>query len=156
MASVLPPPRGVLQPLRIASELRRWIAGYLWHHAVTLTTRCSNTVQRLLAELEKRFIRRLENKSQRAIAWFCVFERTHAGRWHAHALLAGTERLSVEVVCEQWKLGQRKAERIYAVDGAVGYITKNIDAMVAEGEGIPFELSSRLLAHDGRMVRGQL
>jgi hypothetical protein len=141
-----------IEPLRIASELRAWAGEYRWHHAATLTTRHANSVDVLLAEVARGFIRRLENKSRRYVAWFCVFEQTHAAQWHAHTLLAGTEDLSQESLRWAWKRGLSKTQRIYSAPGAIGYITKHVDSAIASGADIAFDFSAKLLTHEGSMV----
>lgn len=140
------------EPFRIASALREFAGAYRWDHLVTLTSKKSNTTYALAKEFEQGFIRRLAGKCGRYVSWLCVFEPTHAAQWHAHAILAGTAGLPLDMIGWAWRWGRIRSDRIYSPAGAIGYITKHTDALTAAGAEIVFDLSARLVTHDGELI----
>jgi hypothetical protein len=111
-------------------DLRRaWgddLAGYEWHHFVSLTTRAPVPVPRLLREFEQRWVRKLARAAQRPLAWFLAIEGTAAGWPHLHALIYGTRGLAVRQLERAWPLGNT---RVYVYDparGAAWYVVKHL------------------------------
>lgn len=130
---------------------RAWadhLTRYQWSHFVTLTTRLTMTPDQLRREFVSGYVRRLARVAQGPVPWFYVVERG-AGMPHLHALLGGTEDLSLEEVRRAWRLGFTDAERYDAGRGAAYYLTKELVDQGLPGEALradDYDVSRRLPA----------
>jgi hypothetical protein len=114
--------------------LTAWIeflGGYVWHHAIALTTRRACTREALEREFSKRFVPNLARMTQRPVAWFFAFEDRVGNHPHLHAILGGTERLNVHQCQSAWKAGfsrvrTLRAEILDDSEGAARYAVKSL------------------------------
>ena len=91
-------------------DLRRHWGTFLqtvrWSHFVTLTTTDIVSPARLRRDFVNRYIRRLARDAQRGVGWFYAIEHHADGeRAHVHALIAGTETLSIASLERPWIQG---------------------------------------------------
>ena len=97
-----------------------------WSHLVTLTTRFAYSADSLLRLFRERFVRRLTRMAQRSVIHFVVAGRTHDGREHLHALLMGTEGLSIRQLERAWPEGFTRIERFDPVKRGAAYVVKGL------------------------------
>ena len=109
------------------SQLRRaWVdflLRYEWSHTFDVTSRFSLTQARLKAEFTKT-LRYLTRASQGPVRAFLALEKTTSGHYHGHAMIAGTERLSVGRIQRAWRAGYSRVRRVHTVRAAATYATK--------------------------------
>ena len=109
----------------MAKSLGDYLAGYEWDHWVTLTpSRPSCGPNPLAATFERRFIRKLERAAQHHLCWARALERSPAGIFHVHALLAGTRNIREAYITSAWDLGKADVERYDPQQGAAWYLAK--------------------------------
>lgn len=111
-----------------AANLTNYLSGRAWSHFVTLTTSRTRSDESLIRTFTNRFIRPLTRQAQAPIPWFYVVERDGAFETtpHLHALLAGTESLSIDTISAAWPLGFTNVKLYDASRGAASYVTKSI------------------------------
>jgi hypothetical protein len=116
-----------------AQEVRRawgvWLGRGEWTHFVTLSAAFSISTADLKRRFVHGYVRNLARVAQRRVPWFYAIELgAVADRPHVHALLAGTERLSIAEVRRGWKFGHTHASVYDAERGAAFYVTKDLMA----------------------------
>jgi hypothetical protein len=91
-----------------AQQMRGWeeiASRHAWSHFVTLTF--SRPADQARAERSfSRFVRRLEWHSRCRIEYLGALERGLLGRLHIHALVAGTNEQSIDLMTAQWGQGR--------------------------------------------------
>lgn len=114
------------------AELRRFrdaMAGWLsrcdWRHYATLTDDYGNTPQSLLRQ-GRRFVRRLESRALQRVDYFLIVEGARRDFPHLHALLLGTDFLTVREIERAWRLGFTSVRRYDATRGAADYVVKEL------------------------------
>jgi hypothetical protein len=116
---------------------------YDWSHFVTLTPRFPDySAERLVRGFRDGFIRRLAHVIQGPIPWFYALERSPAGVFHLHALLARAERASIAQVRAAWQLGFTDAGIYDPPRRGAWYVTKTLGLPPAGFER--WDASSRL------------
>ena len=110
---------------------QEFLGGYVWHHAITLTTRWAYSPQAIGAQMEKRLVRTLALVAQRRVAWFYARDDRVGGHPHIHALLGGTNGLTTVQCQRAWKAGFSRAKVLNAEiladsNAAVRYVVKNL------------------------------
>ena len=110
---------------------------------MTLTPRFPDcTPRKITREFVNRFIRNVAWAAQGPVPWLYVIERSQAGVYHIHALLAGTRALSIEQVRHSWKLGVSQVARYSQLGGAPWYLAKTLGQSDEHWEH--FDLSRRM------------
>ena len=109
------------------SQLRRAWVDYLlrfeWSHTFDITSRYPLSKARLKARFGQT-LRYLTRAAQRPVRAFLALERTAAGQYHGHALVAGTEMLPVDRVQRTWRDGFSRVRQVANAKDAAGYATK--------------------------------
>jgi hypothetical protein len=72
----------------------------------------------------RRLVRKLERVAQKPLGGFLALEKTTEGHLHAHALIAGSEELSVKRVQKDWEQGHSRIHRVRSQKAVVNYVTK--------------------------------
>ena len=103
----------------------QWLNEYDWDHYCTLTFHWEATIDGANRQF-RRFIRRLERRTQGAINWFMVIEYGRGGCLHIHALLGTTNTLPDKSVDLAWPAGITDVQTYDSQRGATHYITKDI------------------------------
>lgn len=120
-----------LRALRLGCE--QFIRNARWDSFCTLTFRFEVSESEAVIEFERRFIQRLQQRSQGRVSYFAVAARNWShGRVHVHALLRFVCALAPAASEAAWKAG---LARIYPFDpqrGAGGYIARHIALPDAE------------------------
>jgi hypothetical protein len=135
---------------RHASLLRdhwgRYLATMYWRHFLTLTFASAVSVGRARHEFVDSFIRRCALVALRSVPWYYALERDAVGdRIHLHALVAGTDLVTVARMEESWTAGQ-SCIRVYDPTGrAAWYVAKTLGTDAAE-----YDISKRLPARLAR------
>jgi hypothetical protein len=96
-----------------------------WWHYATLTDDYGHSPASLLRQ-GLVFVRRLETKARRRVDYFLIVEGARRGFPHLHALLFGTDSLTVRQVEQQWRLGFTSVRRFDPTRGAAGYVVKEL------------------------------
>jgi hypothetical protein len=118
--------RSFCTPERIFTQaLGEYLNGYAWDHFATLTYARSRRRCIIEHDIERSWFRICARKAQRPLAWFYAIERGAAGRFHVHALLAGTALLSRDQVSAAWKYGRADIRPYDRLRGASWYCTKD-------------------------------
>lgn len=114
------------------AELRRyrdgmaaWLSRCLWRHYATLTDDCGNSPASLLRQ-GLRFVRRLESRARGRVDYFLIVEGAGRDFPHLHALLLGTDSLTVREIERQWRLGVTSVRRFDPTRGAASYVAKEL------------------------------
>jgi hypothetical protein len=107
-----------------------WLGSKQWTHFGTLTLTHEGTAEALKRQF-KRWIRRLEQRSQGRVGWFVAIERSPGGLLHAHALVHGAA-LSVTDLRKAWPAGRIDLREYDARLGAVYYVTKEMAGPIVD------------------------
>jgi hypothetical protein len=102
------------------------IHSFLWDHWVTLTSRFNAGPIVLATEFRNGYIRRLGWHAKQPITWYATFERSPAGIFHIHALIAGTDELTCATVAGAWKLGRTDVDKYDGARAASWYMSKTV------------------------------
>jgi hypothetical protein len=103
-----------------------WLGERDWHHFITLTFKYEASIAHAEGQL-KRWIRKVQQRAQHDVEWFCAGEYGSGGLVHLHALTAGTEKLTGQALVESWPVGRAQAHVYDRSRGAARYITKGFD-----------------------------
>lgn len=95
-----------------------------WSQYLTLTSDSPISADRLLQDFRQRYVRRAEQLVQRPVYWFAVVEGIQIGFPHLHALMAGTNALSITQLERLWKRGYTRILQYDPGKGAAHYIVK--------------------------------
>ena len=130
-------------------EWTRWAASAApWTHFVTLTT-IHPASAAALWRMVYRYLGKLQFEIGNDLPWVCVLERTSSGQLHAHMLIGGTERLSIDALRRPWGYGISSAAMFDSARGGVAYIGKYLDAADAEMWSFALPTASEPLSPDG-------
>ena len=121
----------------IRDEWAQYLRVHVWDHYVTLTFSVGHSYYGAKRAFE-RWIRHLERKWRRGVAWFLATETGGNGRIHLHALLQGTETVSAFQLAGSWLHGRADANTYDDRRGAAPYITKAVGM-----DDCGFEVSER-------------
>ena len=117
-----------------------WLSEFVWHHFVTLTFRPDKPEkpgqrvkrERSIDAIERLFkfgfVRRASWFTHRPLAWYAVIERGKGGLLHVHALMWGTDALTMDQFGSAWKAGLCDIARYDWRLGAAHYVAKDIAA----------------------------
>lgn len=108
-----------------------FLGGYVWNHAIALTTRWGGTPERVEAEFRKRFAPNLARMAQHGVSWFFALEDRVGGHPHLHALLGGTDGLTAKQVQQAWKAGYSRPRVLHVeiladAEAAARYAVKSL------------------------------
>ncbi|MGV3707375.1 MAG: rolling circle replication-associated protein [Gemmatimonas sp.] len=115
---------------------------YQWNHWVTLTTEDNDSVEAIVREFHRGFIRRLERRAQRRVDWVYAAERSSAAQNHLHALVYGTSHLTVRNVQRAWDRGLTTVTRYSDRLGAAWYLMKQLGDVSLDDT--QYDLSQRM------------
>jgi len=110
---------------RFRDEVGGWLSRCVWRHYATLTDDYGNSPASLLRQGRK-FIRRLESMARRRVDYFLIVEGARCGFPHLHALLLGTDFLTVKEMERAWRLGFTSIRRYDPTRGAADYVAKEL------------------------------
>jgi hypothetical protein len=102
------------------------VRDYAWDHWATMTPRFEARPYFLWKEFNNGFVRRLGWHAKQSVTWYAALERSPAGIYHIHALLAGTGALTCATVAAAWKLGRTDVDEYDPALGAPWYMTKTV------------------------------
>lgn len=105
-----------------------WITRWPWQVYTTLTFRYAVSVMAAASEFERRFIQRLQQRTQSAVSYFAIASKGgRKERAHIHALLAvRSSQLRIADVAGAWTGGIQKAS-VYQEDrGAMSYVGRHL------------------------------
>lgn len=119
---------GRLARLTPGEALGRYLQTWHWHHFLTLTTAWRTSETELRTLFQAGMIRRLARVAQRPIAYFFAIERAGNAdpRPHIHALIAGTDLLTVDRIRLSWRHGYGSVRRYDPRRDAALYSTKDL------------------------------
>ena len=124
MKSVPLHPDGCSDTRRLRRTWGELLGRYDWTHAATLTFRHATSGQNAMRE-SRRFIRRLEQRSEGAVAWFVAAEETYPGAAHLHAALR-VQNLSTPAIKSAWTAGISQINQYGRHRGWAYYMSKRI------------------------------
>lgn len=114
-----------LRALRLGCE--QFIADARWDLYCTLTFRFEVSEAEAVKEFERRYIQRLQQRSQGPVKYFAVAARNWAeGRVHVHALLRFAIPLARSASEAAWKAGNAEAKPFDPRGGAGSYIARHV------------------------------
>ena len=120
-----------LRALRLGCE--QFIADARWDLYCTLTFRFEVSEAEAVKEFERRYIQRLQQRSQGPVKYFAVAARNWAeGRVHVHALLRFVRPLARTASKDAWKAGQAIVDPFDPRRGAGGYIARHVSLPESE------------------------
>lgn len=127
---------------QLREQWGRYLATMDWRHFLTLTFASAVSVGRARREFVDGFIRRCALVALRSVPWYYALERDAVGdRIHLHALVAGTELVTIARMEESWTAGE-SCIRVYDPTGrAAWYVAKTLGTDAAE-----YDISRRLPA----------
>ncbi len=117
--------------LKMRRSWGEWLGRFSWHHFGTLTFSNEVSIENALRQF-RRWIRRLELRTQNAVPWFMVVERGSAGLVHVHALTWGTASIGAAAVDGAWRGGRSEVSTYDPRKGAAYYVSKQIGDDVVE------------------------
>lgn len=104
-----------------------------WDLFCTLTFREEVTEAAAVVEFERRFVPRLQQRSQGRLAYIAVAARNHAdGRVHIHALVRFVHPHPPSKTADAWRAGQAKVKIYDPCRGASRYIARHVALPDAE------------------------
>lgn len=122
------------------AEFGNWLRRYAWSHWATLTVEKKWSLERLVRELNQRFVRYATRAAQGPVPYVYVIEGGALGdRPHAHVLLSGTERLDATRLQAAWPHGRARVEVYDPEQCAANYLTKEFG-----GKALDYGQSRRL------------
>jgi len=122
------------------AEFGDWLRRYAWSHWATLTVEKKWSLERLVRELNQRFVRYATRAAQGPVPYVYVIEGGALGdRPHAHVLLSGTERLDATRLQGAWPHGRARVEVYNPEQAAANYLTKEFG-----GKALDYGQSRRL------------
>jgi hypothetical protein len=114
-----------VQLCRYRDEMAEWLSRCVWRHYATLTDSYGNSPAGLLRQ-GQRFVRRLTSKAGCRVDYFLITEGASSGFPHLHALLLGTDSLTVREIQREWRLGLTCVRRYDPTRGAASYVAKEL------------------------------
>lgn len=120
-----------LRALRLGCE--QFIADTSWHQYCTLTFRFTVTEADAVIEFERRYVQRLQQRSQGRVNYFAVAAKNWTeGRVHVHALLCFLHQLAPSATKAAWNAGHAVVQPFDPRCGAGGYIARHVALPDAE------------------------
>ncbi len=103
----------------------QWLDSFHWDHFGTLTFAEAPSLERGTMQF-RRWIRRLEQRTQRRLFWFKAGERGPGGMYHFHFLVNGSSVLTCAALRSAWPAGVAHAVRYDARRAAALYVCKDL------------------------------
>lgn len=113
------------QAQRIRAAYSEWLRTYDWHHYADLTFEFPLSAEKTLDRFRTCWIRRLERSAKSRVDWVAFSEKAaHSGAHHLHALLHGTQDLTVDALQAAWPYGFSRVRIYNPARDAAQYVCK--------------------------------
>jgi hypothetical protein len=120
-----------LRALRLGCE--QVVRGSRWDHYGTFTFRFKVSEAEAVIEFERRYIQRLQQRSQGRVTYYAVAAKNWTeGRVHVHALLRFVRPVALSASKDAWKAGQAKVDLFDPLRGAGAYVARHVALPDAE------------------------
>lgn len=113
---------------RIPTAWGDFLRQFAWTHYVTLTSKDLVTPERLVRKFLQTFVRGLASATQDAVPYFYAIEpHVRSDAPHLHALVGGTDAVTVRQLERWWDLGFTRIAPYDATRGGAYYVSKLVD-----------------------------